>query len=177
MGALALALALVLALAGARTTFAQLPPLDSTQAHYRDRLIGLRDTVRSVGAAIVVFRRDLNTAGPETVVAKAGGLIRACELARAALLEAAPELNARAAPRGAGGAADTIQASARRLARSLQDLCIAGLATAGPGVRADSIRAWGPYRTAQLRLRLERFHSDLHQFAGAIRFKLPPASR
>jgi len=167
--------ALALALAGARTTFAQ-HPLDSTQARYRDRLVALRDTVQSVGAAIVVFRRDLNTAGRETVVAKADHLIRTCELARAALLEAAPEFNARAAPRGAGAAADTVQASARRLARSLQDLCIVGLATTGPGVRADSIRAWGPYRTAQLRLVLDRLHADLNRFAGASRFQLPPGS-
>lgn len=172
--------ALVLALAGARTTLAQhaqhAQP-DSTQAHYLDRLVALRDTLRSVNAAIVAVRRDLNTAGRETVVAKAEELIRTCELARVALLEVAPEFNARAAPRGAGAAADTVQASARRLARSLQDLCIVGLATTGPGVRADSIRAWGGYRTAQLRLVLDRFNSNLNQFARAIRVKLPPASR
>ena len=168
--------ALVLALASARTASAQ-HRLDSTQTHYRDRLVALRDTVQSVGAAIVVFRRDLTTAGPETVVAKAEHLIGTCERARAALLAAAPEFNHRAAPRGAAAAADTVQASARRLAQRLQDLCIEGLATTGPGVRADSIRAWGPYRTAQLRLVLDRFHANLNRFAGASRFKLPPTSR
>lgn len=177
MRASALVGALVLALAGARTTFAQGVPLDSTQARYLDRLVALRDTVQAVGAAIVVFRRDLKTAGPETVVAKAEQLIRTCERARAALLEAAPEFNHRAAPRGAGDAADTVQASARRLAQNLRDLCIVGLATTGPGVRADSIRAWGPYRTAQLRLVLDRFQANLNRFAGASRFKVPTTSR
>jgi hypothetical protein len=173
---LAFAGALTLALA-ARPTVAQRPSLDSTQTRLLDRLVALRDTTQSVHTAIVGFRRDLKTAGPETVVAKAEHLVATCARARDAVLNAVPAFDRRAVPRSAGEAADTVRASARRLARSLDDLCVRGLSPTGPGVRADSIRAWGPYRTAQLRLVLDRFHSNLHSLAGASRLKLPPTAR
>jgi hypothetical protein len=151
-------------------------PLDSVQTVQRDRLVALRDTVRAVSAGVVAFRRDLSSAGAETVIAKARSLARACGSARTAVLDAVPRYARREVPAMAGVAADSLQAALRNLADALDQHCVVGLAPTGPGERPDSLRAWGPYHTGQLRRALDRFHGGLNRFADACRFKLPPSS-
>jgi hypothetical protein len=171
---------LVMAVAGAPGAAAQRvmggAPLDSAQMRQRDRLLALRDTVRTVSAAVVGFRRDLTSAGSETVVFKARRLVQACGPVRTAMLDAVPGFGRREVPAWAGPAADSLQSALRGLGVALDQHCLSGLAPTGPGERADSLRAWGPYRTAQLRLAIDRLHSSMSRFADACRFKLPPAS-
>lgn len=175
----AFAVGLVLALAGAP------PPVapqaagsgDSTRTHYRDRLVALRDTLQPVSAAIATFRRDLGSAGDETILSKAERLVRACGSARAALLDAVSEFAPGRVPPSTHQAADSLRASLRTLASGLDEHCATGLDPRGPGVPADSLRAWGPYRTAQLRVALDRFRSKADRFAAAARLRMPPIER
>lgn len=164
-------------LAGPRIAPQAAGSADSTRALYRDRIVALRDTVQAVSRAIVVLRRDLRSAGPETVLAKAQTLGRACGAVRAALLDELPHFTPRQVPATAREAADSVRMAVRDLTRRLEQQCEVGLDPKGPGQPADSIRAWGPYRTAELRRGMERFHVALTRFAGAIGVKLPRPGR
>jgi hypothetical protein len=150
---------------------------DSTRALSRERIVALRDTVQAVSRAIVVLRRDLPSAGPETILSKAQSLGRACRSVRAALLDQLPLFTPRQVPVHARPAADSVRVALRDLARRLEQQCEIGLDPQGPGQPADSIRAWGPYRTAELRRGVERFQVALTRFAGAMGVKLPPTGR
>jgi hypothetical protein len=171
---------LAFSLAGAPALPAQLQrtrsDLDSVQTALRDRLVALRDTIRPVSAELVAFRRDIASAGPETVVHKARRLNGACTVARAALVNAVPWFARSDVPRPAGAAADSLQAALRALVAALDEHCLTGLAASSADGQADSLRAWGPYRTGQLRLAIDRLHGSMSRFADASRFRLPPPS-
>lgn len=171
---------LALALTGAGTpTVAQQPAggPDSAVAQLRERLVTLRDTVRSVTASIGQFRRDLGAAGPETITQKAERLSGVCAGARSTLVASLPGFGPTRVPPGARVAADSLRTTIRALVDGLDRHCITGLAPAGPGSRPDSLRAWGPYRAAQLRHLIGRFNNDANRVAAAAGFKLPVAGR
>jgi hypothetical protein len=169
--------AFILMMFGARPGLAQQAPQAADSARYRERAIALRDTVHAVSRELVSLRRDLRSAGPETVLSKANGLNQACREVRAALLDGLPAFAAREVPVYARAAADTLRLAIRDLTRHLQEHCVVGLDPRGPGQAADTIRAWGPYRTAELRRGIERFQGRVASFARAARFKLPIGGR
>jgi hypothetical protein len=150
-------------------------PLDSAAQYYRGLLVALRDTVNAVSARAHEFRRDLPSAGDATVLSKAARLAGACAAARAALHDALPAVS-RAAPAAAvTPARDSLRVAMRRLSTGLEQQCIRGLGVRGPGVRADTLRAWGRYRTGQLEHLIVLYHSAAARFGAALGFKLPPA--
>lgn len=175
--------ALALALAGLSTpASAQVRPpartADTSEtARYRDLLVGVRDSIHPVSAAIITFRRDLSSAGPETVTAKAAELVRACGRARAALVTLPPRLEPSAAPPRARSAADALRQATRELDHQLRDDCERGLRFEGLAGAPDSLRAWGPYRTARLRQTITRFDAASNRFASAVGFKVPIPGR
>lgn len=161
----------------AATAGAQRPPAAAkADTALRERLLALRDTVEQVSGAIVDFRRDLRTAGPETITAKAGRLTQACAAARAEVDASVPAFAPGAVPRSARAAADSLRATLAALAAQLDRECLRGLRPEGPGTRADTLRAWGPYRTAQLRRAITLFQNDANRMATALGFKLPVRS-
>ena len=150
-------------------------PRDSASQYYHEMLVGLRDTVNAVSSRLNDLRRDLLTAGDVTVLAKAGRLAGTCAAARTALRDAMPAV-ARA-QRGARlvPARDSLRLAIRALDSGLEQQCVRGLGPAGPGARADSLRTWGRYRTAELQHLIIVYHSAVARFAAALGFKLPTA--
>ena len=130
--------------------------------------------VDAVSTSANDLRRDLPTAGDVTVLAKAERLSRTCAAARPPLREAIPAV-ARAR-RGARlvPARDSLGSAIRALDTGLEQHCVRGLGPAGPGVRADTLRTWGRYRTAELQQLIVVYHSAAVRFAAALGFKLPP---
>jgi hypothetical protein len=149
-------------------------PLDSAAQYYRGLLVVLRDTVNAVAARAHEFRRDLPSAGDVTVLSKAARLAGTCAAARAALDDALPAVSRAAPTATVRPARDSLRAAIRRLSSGLDRECITGLAGPGPGARADTLRAWGRYRTGQLAHLITLYHSAAAQFGAALGFKLPP---
>ena len=152
-------------------------PLDSAAQYYRGMLVGLRDALNAVSTSANDLRRDLQSAGDVTILAKAERLSRTCAAARAPLSEAIPAVaraqrEARLVPMR-----DSLSSAIRALDAGLDRYCVQGLNSAGPGARADTLRAWGRYRTAELQHLITVYHSAASRFAAAMGFKLPPTSQ
>ncbi len=149
------------------------PPLDSAAQYYRGMLEGLRDALNAVSTSANELRRDLQTAGDATVLAKAERLSRTCAAARPPLREALPALaRARGGVRLAA-ARDSLGMAIRALDTGLDQECVRGLGPAGPGAQADTVREWARYRTAQVQHLLAVYQSAAARFAAAMGFKLP----
>lgn len=147
---------------------AQIAPDSAARAEYEGLLVGLRDAVGRVSARANEFRRELRTVGEATVIARAGRLDAVCRETRAALTEARPRLTgARLAPHQTG-ARDSLVTAIGVLTASLQRECERGLGPSGPGSRADTLRAWGPHRTAQLAQAVSAYHGAAARFARRL---------
>jgi len=143
-------------------------PDSAALAGYQTLLVGLRDAVDRVSARANEFRRDLKTVGEATVLARAGRLDTACRETRAALSDARPRLaDARLAPHQTG-ARDSLVTAIGVLTASLQRDCERGLGPAGPGSRADTLRAWGPHRTAILAQAVSGYHGAAARLARRL---------
>lgn len=149
------------------------PAPDSTKAAYVALFVGLRDSMDLVTARAVEFRRDLRTVGDGTVLDRSRRLAATCGATRSALLKARPEIErAPVAPRRAG-ARDTLRTAVDDLVRVLERDCARGLGPRGPGIWADSLRAWGPHRTAKLSRSITTYHGAVARFQSAIGIRLP----
>jgi hypothetical protein len=147
---------------------AQAVPDSAAVARYQALLVGLRDAVDRVSARANEFRRDLKTIGETTVLSRATRLDETCRATRTALAEARPQLAAaRLAPHQAS-ARDTLVTVIGRLTASLQQDCERGLGPAGPGSRADTLRAWGPHRTATLSQAVTAYHGAAARLARRL---------
>jgi hypothetical protein len=51
--------------------------------------------------------------------------------------------------------------------------CVRGLAPEGTGARVDSLRAWGPYRTARIDEAVTQFFAARGRFARSTGLSLP----
>jgi hypothetical protein len=156
-------------LAAATPALAQRAPTpDSTAAEYQRALKALRDTVSVVAARSNEFRRDLRTVGAGTVLARAEALSRACASTRDALNAARPEVAGWPLAHGGRPQRDSLLAAMRQLTQRLEAECLRGLSIDGPGVRADTLRAWGPYRTSNVSQAMTAYHAAAASLARRL---------
>lgn len=138
-------------------------------------LLALRDSVDRVSAELTRFQRDLQLAGGQTVVSRARRLGDACAGLRRAMVAGASVLSAGAAANaGLSDASQDLQSQLRATSRMLAQECEVGLAPEGPGVRADSLKAWGPHRTSLLQQSLNAYQRSAAGFARAAGIELKP---
>ena len=173
------AAAALLALAVPATGRAQAPTggvlPDSVEERLVAVLLDLRDSTSAVRGQVAVFRRDLSQAGAETVVGRATSLHTRCANATGALQRA--EVQVRPGPgwpSGARAASAELITAMQALRNVLRTECDVGLAPEGPGARADSLRAWGPYRTGMLQRGISDLDHAVGRFARATSIYLEP---
>jgi hypothetical protein len=171
-----------LGIAGLTWLFVCTAPLDAQQGGEPDTanvhahaLRMVRDSAERVRGGLARFRRDLPMAGEQTVVSRAERLTRACEGLRTAFDDAVPLL--RLSP----GAHPGLVSAHRELLAAMRDTkpvllreCEQGLSANGPGDWADSLKAWGPYRTSQIQRSLSSIDAGIARFARAADIKLQP---
>jgi hypothetical protein len=154
--------------AGQAAAQATVAPDTTARATYQPLLIRLRDAVDQVSARANEFRRDLRTVGGATVLSRAGRLDTVCRETRAALTEARQPLRAGRFTPHQVGARDSLLTAIGALTASLRRECERGLGPTGPGSRADTLRAWGPHRTAVLAQAVSAYHGAAARFARRI---------
>jgi hypothetical protein len=143
-------------------------PDSAAVARYQALLVGLRDTVDIAAGRANEFRRDLQTVGETTVLARASRLEAACRETRGALTAARPQLAAARLASSQAGARDSLVTAIGALTSSLLRDCEQGLGPSGPGSRADTLRAWGPNRTAALIQAVSGYHSAAARLARRL---------
>jgi hypothetical protein len=138
-------------------------------------LRAVRDSAERVRAGIARFRRDLEMAGPETVVGRAQRLTQACAGMRAAFAETTPAFRA---PSNASAAltraSQQLLAQMRETDDVLERECESGLRPDGSGAWADSLKAWGPHRTSRIERSLTAIDATAAGFARAAGIDLKP---
>ena len=146
------------------------------QAPEQERtLLAVRDSADRVRAELALFQRDLQMAGAQTVQSRARRLSTACEGLHRALTDGEPTLTVPAsANEGLLRASRSLQAQLRETRRTLARECEVGLGPEGPGVWADSLKAWGPYRTSQVQQSLSAYDRAAAAFARAAGIELKP---
>jgi len=114
------------------------------------------------------FRRDLQTVGETTILARAAHLDAACVGAGEALTKGRARLASAKLAAHQVGARDTLVTAISTLNASLERDCHRGLSPTGPGDRADTLRAWGPNRTAALTQAISGYHGAVGRFARRV---------
>lgn len=149
---------------------------DSVQQLRIDILTAMRDTLASIGAQLALVERGTR-AGNETVMANAASLRAACTAALDGLAAHNTEFSAVPLPassRRARANADSLRLGLAELRRALMAECVTGFAAEGPGSRADSIRAWTPYRANQIRRATQTYNGRISAMAQALDAQLVP---
>ena len=138
-------------------------------------LRAVRDSVERVRGSVARFRRDLEQAGAETVLGRAQRLTRACTGLRTAFARTAPDFRAPANAHAAlTKASRELLSEMREMDVVLQRECERGLRSDGPGAWADTLKAWGPYRTSRIERSLAGIDRTTAQFARAADIDLRP---
>jgi hypothetical protein len=163
---------LLVALAGA----AQAP--DSVrQARFERVLKQASDSLDGVRGAAAAFRTDLPSASSELVLARAARVHTGCRGADAALLQVDTLLAGSVYTRAAATEQARLRSATAELRRVLgrcqREWSLSHLSKAAA---ADSLRAWGPYRTAQLDSALRRYLYSLRGFMKKAALKKPAVS-
>ncbi len=169
-----LCLAAVLFTGGAVAQERHTDRLDSLAQRYRDALLVVRDTVRSVRAATVMFRRDLGSAAPETVIGRASSLRERCSAAIGVLEDREPTFQSGIGSERVQTATDSLIRAMGRLSSELRQECVERFQHEGPGVHADTLRAWGPYRISRIDEAIRRYRAAVGNFARVVSITLPP---
>jgi hypothetical protein len=141
---------------------------------YQQMLLSVRDSINALQGDLWTFGRDLKQAGNETVVSRAARVQVRCVTTTLELRRTRPSLLDDRVPVKARGQARRLVGEIDRLSTVLRRDCEAGLRLTGPGVWADSLRAWGPYRKNQLERGIRDYHRAAGAFAGALGVRLDP---
>jgi hypothetical protein len=163
-------LVLLGALAAASPAAAQRPvaPDSATLAEYQRVLVGLRDTVGVLSSRANDLRRDLRDAGDPTVLSRGERLVQACQVTRDAMVATRPTIAGWALPERARAPRDSLFAAMRGLSARISSECLGGLNPAGPGQRADTLRAWAPHRTSELDRAVMLYHGAAARLARSL---------
>ncbi|HEY6785638.1 MAG TPA: hypothetical protein VI159_11840 [Gemmatimonadales bacterium] len=146
-------------------------PDSAVLRRYADAVYATADTLDVLRGVTQAFRNDLKTASPTLVLARATSVQNACSSGVTAVRQLQGMLAARSVtPKSAPSqakfrtAAEQTVAALERCVRNWQPLP----RTDG---RADTLRAWGPYRVNEIEVALRRF--DLARFTFAAAAGLP----
>lgn len=148
--------------------------LDSLHQQLHDVLIAIRDTLQTVSAASAALRRDISLIANITVTAKASNLVARCRVGAAAVEHADSIVTALPLKGREQTAARALRDQGVALRRAFETHCLRGLATEGPGVRADTLRAWTPYHTARLDEAIGKYKAAASRLAHSGGVRLEP---
>jgi hypothetical protein len=148
-------------------------PDSATRARFQvviDSATNTLDPIRGAGAE---FRTDLSSASPALVLARAGRVRRSCEAARVAVVRAHEFLGSRSFAQRTATQQAKLREAGAGLRRTLER-CLGEWDPAPyTAQRADTLRAWGPYRVLQLDEALARYGAAVRVFQRAAGLEKP----
>lgn len=151
---------------------------DSARARHWERALNeTTDSLDRVRGAAAAFRVDLGNASHDLVLVRAAQVRATCKAADASLQVLERLLTDEVYDRNARGAQERLRNGTTELRRAMSR-CQREWQT-GPrptASSADSLRAWGPYRTAQLDAALRRYLGLMRSFMKQASLKKPAVS-
>jgi len=142
---------------------------------FRDAVAVTSDSIEAVRGLAQAFRNDLRLASPTLILARATALQNACISGASALRRLQGILAARTVSRAAARSQAQFRTAAEETVAALDRCARSWDPLPRTDARADTLRAWGPYRTAQLDQLVNRYEMARHAFAAAA--KLPPVPK
>lgn len=151
---------------------------DSARAPRWERALNqTTDSLDRVRGAAAAFRVDLGNASHDLVLVRAAQVRNTCRAADAPLQMLERLLTDEVYDRNARGAQERLRSGTTDLRRTLSRCQREWQAGPRPTVSgADSLRAWGPYRTAQLDAALRRYLGLVRSFMKQASLKKPAVS-
>lgn len=147
------------------------------QVRYERVLKQATDSLDGVRGAAAAFRTDLHSASSELVLVRAARVHAGCRGADAALVQVNTLLAGGVYSRAAASEQARLQSATAELRRVLGRCQREWTVSRSPTlILADSLRAWGPYRTAQLDSALRRYLSSLREFMKKAALRKPAVS-
>ena len=157
---------------------AVLPRQDPDSAllyRFRDAVDATSDTLEALRGLALAFRKDLKYSSATLILARATSVQNACLSGASALRRLQGILAARTVSRAAARSQAEFRTSAEETVAALDRCARSWDPLPRTDARADTLRAWGPYRVAQLDQLLNRYESSRYAFAKAA--QLPPAQK
>ena len=147
-------------------------PDSATRVRWQATLRATTDSLDHLRGAIATFRADLDPASRALVLQRANQVESGCAGARQALRELHALLAAPYSPKSAHEQAD-LRSNTGGLLTAMQR-CQADWATdPGTAARADTLKAWGPYRTSHLENQMLNFIGVMQRFMKAASLEKP----
>jgi hypothetical protein len=145
-------------------------PDTAVQRHVGAPLVTLRDSLFAVQGAGAAFRRDLQTASPDLVIARARHVQESCARAVAAVAATQRALATAAVPPRTKPRLVDLQRELPKLQADLER-CQREFAPGAWYARVDSLRAWGPSRTVQIDASVRRAVVATDHLRAALGYK------
>lgn len=142
-------------------------PDSATTARYAAALKSVEDSLAGIRGTVANFRTDLAAASPTLILARSGRVHTRCVAARSAVAELHTVLASLYTPR-VSEAQGALRRETAGLARALER-CEREWDATPQIANADSLRAWGPYRIAQLEHAMRRYHTRAREFRTRAR--------
>ena len=165
-----------LPLAAALAIPAALPAqdVDSTViVRFREAVTITSDTIEMLQGVAQSFRNDLATASPNLILARATAVQNACTSGASALRRLQGMLAARTVKESAARVQAQFRGIAEETAGALDRCARAWQPLPRTDDRADTLRAWGPSRVADLEKTLRRYDGARHAFGSAAGLEPP----
>ncbi|MGH9550195.1 MAG: hypothetical protein ACRD3W_12510, partial [Terriglobales bacterium] len=138
---------------------------------YGDAVNATADTLDALRGFAQAFRNDLQTASPTLILARATSVQTACASGASAVRRLQGMLAARSVTAEAARSQAKFRATAEETVAALERCIRAWEPLPRTDARADTLRAWGPFRVNQIDQALRRF--DLARFTFAKDAGLP----
>lgn len=132
-----------------------------------DAINATSDTLNALRGLTQAFRTDLPTASSTLVLARATAVHDACASGASAVRRLQGILAARTVSTSAARSQASLRNTAEETVSALDRCVRTWLPLPRDDQRADSLRAWGPYRIAQLEQSLRRYDAARQVFAKA----------
>jgi hypothetical protein len=165
-----------LAWSGAAPAVRQAPD-SALLRRFADAVNAASDTLEAVRGLAQAFRNDLPTASPTLILARATSVHDACASGASAVRRLQGILAARTVSAAAARSQARFRGTAEETVAALDRCVRSWLPLPRTDDRADSLRAWGPFRIAQLDQALRRYDAARHIFASAAGLPEPQIKR
>ena len=141
---------------------------------FGDAVNSTSDTLESLRGLAQAFRNDLQTASPTLILARATSVHDACASGASAVRRLQGILAARTVSNTAARSQAKFRTTAEETVAVLDRCVRSWLPLPRTDERAYSLRAWGPFRIAQLDQALRRYDAARHAFANAAGLPAEP---
>ena len=142
---------------------------------FRDAVAATSDSLETIRGVAQAFRNDLRLASHTLILARATAIQNACLSGASALRRLQGILAARTVSRAAARSQAELRTTAEETVAALDRCARSWDPLPRTDARADTLRAWGPYRVTQLDQVLSRYDAARRSFVAAA--KLPPVPK